>query len=135
MQPRLLHITDIDISRIDKSTTAYDEDAREVIQQATRYTTIALPGQIAQGQSKGLDLVIGGVQLRADGYVLFRKYDLDAAGFTIVVGDRFSKFGHLDMDVYVIKLKWIGHYADKDGATLLKAFFQDRQPTKQVGEF
>jgi phosphoribosylaminoimidazole (AIR) synthetase len=76
----------------------------------------------------------GGIESEAAGYVLFRYIDLSAAGVTLKQQDRIIKMGHIDTDVYIIGLKPIGHYQDQNGASLVKAFFTDRAPSRGVPE-
>ena len=67
----------------------------------------------------------------ASGYVLFRYVDLEAKSVVLKQNDRFLKLGKLDADVYVTALRPNGHYTDQGGATMVKAFFKDRQPSRQ----
>jgi len=134
VQPRLIHPCNIVIRRVDHSTTAYDEDAREPMQQATRMISVTIPGQVSWIDTSKMETGKGGVILNALGYVLFRKLDLDGAGFAIQVNDRISKMGHVETDVYVERLEWIGHYPESTGPTMIKAYFSDRLPSKQVGQ-
>jgi hypothetical protein len=76
----------------------------------------------------------GGDQQSATGYIVFRKLDLDGAGITINLNDKISRIGHqTGLDYYVTKIEWIGHYPSYDGPSLMKAWFDDRRPSKQPG--
>jgi hypothetical protein len=134
VQPRLIHPCSITIKRVDHGTTLYDEDAREPLQQATRLTSVTIQGQVSWADTSQKDTGRSGVLLNAQGYVLFRKLDLDAAGFAIQINDRISKMGHVETDVYVERLEWIGHYTELEGPTMIRAYFSDRLPSKQVGQ-
>ena len=68
----------------------------------------------------------------SDGYVLFRRIDLDTAGITLQRQDRFSKLGHVETDVYIVRLEHTAHYPDQGGPTLVKAYFEDRGPSRQT---
>lgn len=132
--PKLIHPCNISIGRIDRSVTLYDEDAREPLQQAARLVSVTVPGQVSWADTLRMETGKGGVIYNAQGYVLFRKADLDSAGFAVQINDRISKMGHVETDVYVERLEWVGHYPDQNGPTLLKAYFSDRLPSKQVGQ-
>lgn len=135
--PNLIHPVPIEIEVLDKadigsgtSGTFFDDDFREPVQQSARESVIIVPGQVKWGDQDQLDPTRGGVVDGASGYVLFRFVDLNAKSVTLKQNDRFIKIGLEDTDVYVIKLRPEGHYPDIGGATLIKAFFADRGPTK-----
>lgn len=129
--PNLLHPVPVVIQQLDMAATTQDPDYREPIQQASRKIKTTVPGQVKWEGDKELTFNKGGVQQKADGYVLFRYVDLEAASITLRDNDRFTKIGNLDTDVYVMKLLPNSHYEDQGGATLVKAFFADRQPSRQ----
>lgn len=130
--PRLLHPINITIEQTDEANTVYDEDTREPVQQSTRRVTAVIQGQVQWGFSNNYTSQPQGAQETSDGYVLFRYRDLEAQGITLKREDRISKMGHLDVDVYISKLMPMGHYGDQNGATMVRAYFQDRQPSKQT---
>jgi len=130
--PRLIHPIDVTIEKIVKASTYYDEDAREPIQQAARAVPVVVKGQPKWTRQFGLDMEKGGARETAAGYVLFRKVDLDAVSVTLEDNDRITKMGHVECDVYVIRLEWTGHYPDQDGPSMVKAHFTDRRPSKGV---
>lgn len=121
------------IQQLDLAATIQDEDYREPVAQAARSSKKTVNGQVAWGGDADLAYTKGGVQLKADGYVLFRYVDLAAAtpSITLRDNDRFTKLGLLEVDVYIVKLQPVGHYTDQGGATMVKAFFMDRQPARQ----
>lgn len=129
--PRLIHPVNVRIAQISKAATVYDNDAREPVQQARRAAIKAVQGQVLWGTAKGLEVVRGGAGESADGYVLFRLVDLRAKSITLQQNDRIVQMGTVETDVYIIKLRYEGHYPDQSGPTLVKAFFADRQPSKQ----
>lgn len=133
--PNLLHPVQIEIEQIDKTATVYDSKAREPIQQAKRKTIVTIPGQINWVRTESIQAEKGGIRETAQGYILFRKVDLDAKDVVLEYGDRIRKMGHLDVELYISDQEWMGHYADQVGATLLRAYFQDRKPGKRVGNF
>jgi hypothetical protein len=131
-QPRLIHPVPVTIEQLDLAETIQDDDYREPVQQAARKAKVtSVKGQPRWEGSKELEFTKGGVQQKADGYVLFRYVDLEAAGVTLSDNDRFTLIGKQVTDVYIVQLQPVAHYSDKGGATLLKAFFMDRQPSRQ----
>ena len=132
VQPRLLHPVPIVIQQMDQSTTMYDDDYREPIQQSQRFANVTLPGQVKW--TVGLDelkMERGGVRLEAEGYVLFRYKDLKAKNITLKKDDRLITIGGVEVDVYITKIQPMGHYPSAAGPTLVRAWFNDRQPNKQ----
>jgi len=130
--PRLLHAVPCVIERIDRASTIYDDDAREAISQAQRKPPVTIPGQVKWASQYSLEMTKAGARENSNGYVLFRKVDLDKAGVTLQDNDRIAKMGHVECDLYVDRMEWTAHYADQGGPSLLKAFFSDRQPAKQT---
>lgn len=130
--PNLIHPVPIRIQQIDSGETVYDDDLREPVQQSTRSAIVVVDGQVRWGLDKSYRSERRGAQEDSDGYVLFRYVDLEAKGITLNREDRFLKLGTLDVDVYITSLRPEGHYDDVGGPTLVKAFFADRQPSRQT---
>lgn len=126
VQPRLLHPVPITIEKVEIDTTIVDDDFREPIQHADREAAVIVDGQVKWGVSDELKMGEVGVEDLADGYVLFRYIDLEAQSIVLEKNDRFTKLGKLDTEVYVVKLRPVGHYTDQGGATMVKAFFSER---------
>ena len=133
--PNLLHPVLVKIEQIDKTNTVYDSKAREPIQQANRKVFVTIPGQVNWVRTESIQAQKGGIRETAQGYILFRKVDLDALNVVLDYGDRILKIGHLDVELYVSDQEWQGHYADQNGGSLLRAYFQDRKPGKRIGNF
>ena len=131
MIPNLIHPVPITIRQLSKSNTLMDEDFREPIQQAIHSSDKTLLGQISWNAENAMDFTTGGVQESSDGYVLFRYVDLEAVGVTLHNNDRIIKLGNIDVDLYIVRMKPCGHYPDASGATMVKAYFVDRQPSRQ----
>lgn len=140
--PNLLHPVPVSIQQIDKTDqdvsggdgTWFDHDFREPVQQVADAVAgvVQVPGQVKWGMDEKLMATLSGALAEADGYVLFRYVDLEANSITLKQNDRFTKLGKIDVDVYIIGLRPEGHYTDVGGATLVKAFFKDRQPSRQA---
>lgn len=130
--PNLLHPIDISIQVLNRSATVMDPDLREPVQNEARAATVVCPGQVAWGTDQKLDARAEGPKEGSDGYVLFRMSDLAARSITIKRDDRFTKLGTVDVDVYVVRLQYQGHYSWSNGPTMVKAFFKDLQPGRQT---
>lgn len=130
--PNLIHPVPVTIEQISKGTTIYDPDSREPIQQASRPVKKTLSGQVRWQSRLAEGTTRGGTTEGAAGYVLFRQVDLDANSLVLQLEDRFSRLGTIDTDVYITRLRPVGHYPDQAGHTMIKAFFDDRQPSKQT---
>lgn len=130
--PNLLHPVPVSIQTHNTSSTQYDEDFREPVQQTVKSSSQTVEGQVKWANSEEIKVTIGGVQKKADGYVLFRYIDLSAAAtpITLKVNDRLISIDGENTDVYIMKLTPCGHYPGL-GKTMVKAFFEDRQPAKQ----
>lgn len=129
--PNLVHPVPIRVQRENKASTFVDEDFREPVQQAARQTEFTVGGQVLWGRASNVAAGRGGPQEEYDGYILFRYVDLERLGQEIKRGDRFARIGKINTDVYVIYLLPCGHYGDQSGATMVKAYFRDRTPSRQ----
>lgn len=136
--PNLIHPVPIVIEQIDKTRQEdnagagswFDDDFREPVQQAARAATVTVVGQPRWGDAQKLGASRSGPESEANGYVLFRYVDLEGKSIELQQNDRFLKIGKLNTNVYIVSLRPEGHYDDIGGATLVKAFFKDRQPAK-----
>lgn len=129
--PNLIHPIDVTVQREDKAATIVDADFREPVQKAARATEFTIKGQVRWGSDEKLDPQLGGPREESDGWVLFRYADLRAIGEELKRGDRFTRLGLIDTDVYVVEVKPMGHWQDQSGATIMRAYFRDRQPGRQ----
>lgn len=129
--PRLLHPINITVQQIDRETTIYDEETREPVQKVQRNSDTVIPGQVLFGKQKDMIPSPGGVREEAEGYVLFRYADLKRLNMKLALNDRIIKIGHLDFDVYIIKLMPMGHYGDQNGPSLVRAYFASRESSRQ----
>lgn len=130
--PRLLHPVPVIIQQLDKANTLMDDDFREPIQHSARQANVTLQGQHRERRHGEMEIKTrDGLTISVDGYVLFRYVDLAAAGITLAENDRFVKIGNKTKDVYIVAFQDEGHYPSAGGATLVKAYYKDRQPIKQ----
>lgn len=130
--PNLIHPIDIDIEQISKGTTIYDPDTREPIQQVDRASLVTIKGQPRWRSLDSVRMERGGDEVDAKGYIVFRKEDLDASAIMININDKVVRIGHqTGLDYYITKIEWIGHLPRFNGPSLMKAWFDDRNPSKQ----
>lgn len=135
--PNLIHPIPVQIEPLQRAQSLVDDDFREPIQQAVRSPRATVPGQIKWTSDEQLRVTDAGTQKGADGYVLFRRCDLRAAGLNeIHQSDRFVAIGAgantTEVDLYVVRVQQMGHYPDQGGGSLVRAWFKDRQPSKQT---
>lgn len=134
--PRLLHPIPTEIQSRAPATVSQDQGYREPVQTIGRSATFTILGQWKWFSSRELRMNKSGAEEGEDGYVLLRMIDLAAQSKKIARGDRIVGYGagrgRVDLDVEVVKLRYEGHYPDQVGPALVKAFFSDRQPSRQT---
>ncbi len=136
MLPNLIHPIPVEIRQLLRSETIVDPDYMEPIQQAELAEPVIAPGQVKWSMDERLRATLIGAESEAEGYVLFRRIDLRARGVAeLKQNDRITAMGigpnRRAVDLYIVGLRFEGHYPDQGGAALLKAFFKDRDPSKQ----
>ena len=136
--PRLLHPIPTEIERIDRASVLTDDDYGEPYEIVARQATVTVDGQWSWESDDALRVTDLGAEEGSDGYVLFRLTDLRAAGFTSIRrGDKIVAYGsgdnRVECNLFVVKIKYSGHYPDQAGPSLLKAFFADRNPAQAPG--
>ena len=136
MLPRLIHPIPIYLrQKALDATPLFDHNMHEPIGQVHRdLKPIRLLAQVMINDTDSASPTQGPITESSNGYVLFLTRDLNARQLEINRGDRILKIGDgdngRDVDLYIIKLMWRGHYPRAAGPTLLKAFFEDRQPSR-----
>lgn len=139
-QPNLLHPIAVWLRQIDRARTAVmDNVLKEPVGQVRREKKpVRLVAQMAIRDTDRPDAQPGNVVEESQGYLLFRTLDLRKARVTIDRGDRIVKIGdepnQREADLYITRVQWRGHYQDQGGPTLLRAFFEDRHPSRQRGD-
>jgi hypothetical protein len=131
MVPNLLNAVDVYVEQLSTSTTIYDDDFREPVQQVDHAQVKHLRGQVQWLDADDLKVTPVGNEENATGYVVFRYVDLETQSVALKINDRITKLGNQTTDLYIIKLTPCGHWADQGGATMVKAYFADRQPSRQ----
>lgn len=135
--PRLLHRVAVKLRKKDaKFTPIVDHNLREPVGQVRRKQR---PLELsAQHAIKREDLAVpapGGRQLHSDGSLLFLTSELRRARVTLEDGDLIIELGSGDnartVDFYILRLQYLGHYPEHGGPTMVKAFYEDRQPSRR----
>lgn len=133
MIPRLLHPTTVTILRLDKDNTVYDHNSREPIGRSVRKTSVTIPGQVSWRGSQ-LKSEIYGQTLKTDGYILFRRKDLEDETLTITLEDKITQIGSGDaavsVSLFIVGIDYRAHYPDQGGYTLVKCWFADKKPSR-----
>jgi hypothetical protein len=138
--PRLQHPVAIVISQIRLGVAEQDPDYRELVQSLKsspeRAPDITCVGQVKWNSSSTLVVTRIGDQTDVDGYVLFRYADLRAAGITqLNINDIFKSMGsganQQSAYIFIVKLEPCVHIPLYGGATMVKAWFKDRDPSRR----
>lgn len=135
MLPNLIHPLPTDFQSLQALNTIQDSGYQEPVQTVSYGAVFSVPGQWKWFSSRELRMQKYGAEEGENGYVLLRPFDLRAIGKSVNRGDRIvgygSGSGRVDLDVYIIRVSYEGHYQDINGPGLMKAFFSDRQPSRQ----
>jgi len=129
IEPTLIHPVDVIIKQSIDSESSFRTDAREPVRRLRRATERNLKAQVVWRQSENPAASFTGVLENSLGYLLFKLKDLAALNVTLMRGDKIIKIDKLAYELFITQLMPAGHYPDQNGATLLKAFFADREPT------
>lgn len=133
---KLIHPITVYLRKADKDQTAVmDDGLHEPVGQVRRKRKpIRLVAQVNDGRTNDPIASSGGVVENSDGYLLFRTKDLRVARTSVERGDRIVQIGESPndhaVDYYIVKLKYLGHYPDKKGASLVRAYYEDREPSR-----
>jgi hypothetical protein len=134
--PNLIHPVPVFLRKAEKALTAVqDDNLHEPVGQVRRQQApTRFLAQVSWGKDQRQDQVAGGAASASDGYLLFRPADLRGRHFEIEVGDCIVQIGEgnaaRSTDLYVVALTWMGHYPDQNGASLVRAYFEDRSPSR-----
>lgn len=135
-EPNLIHPVEITLERRDLGNTIYDEDTREPVRQLARKTEVPINAQMLWEMADSPEPNTGGIDLGERGYFLVKTSDMRAASLTIKQGDRVFVPDPITLgatiEVYVTRTRPMAHYPGL-GATLLRAYFEDRSPTQSSG--
>lgn len=133
--PRLIHPIPVSIAAVDKSATVYDRDMREQIGSVRYGPTKSVHAQVEYAKgltgnagSKMQAPTPGGSDFQDEGYLLFLRREIEAAGIDPSPGDLISSIDGIASKLYVTMVRRRGHLL-KFGWTLLKVYFSDRKPT------
>lgn len=127
--PNLIRPVYATIQPASRTTTHYDSDAREPVRSVARSTAVLLPVQVHYDKIPEPEWGGPGATETVEGYLLARRVDLVAAGYTPKRGDRVTQLGHRATELYLSGTEDMGHYPDQSGASLLRLHFTDRRPS------
>lgn len=127
--PNLLHPVDV-IFKLRRSDQTLMNTFQEPVGKVTRDEEQTIKGQV-YWQDQVYEAANVGISERTIGYILLRTKDVQATFGTITlkVGDQIVKIGNLDVNYYIYRFEYRGHYP-KYGATLIKAWFGSKTPVK-----
>lgn len=129
--PTLLHPIPVKVAARRKDETLWDTDAREPIGNVATDQPIQLVAQVSWKSTDTMADVQGNIE-RMDGYLLFLRKDMIAAGIMVGEGDRILSIGEGEAEVHMTSWVWKiqrrGHYPGQGGWTILKAWFKDKKP-------
>lgn len=128
--PHLLHPVPVELRKLNRTATKWDDKAREPVGHTIRDAAVTLQAQVQYNRIEEPIPDFLGVRHDSKGYLLFLWRDLEAAGVAVERGDKIAKIGNRTVDYYVSHFEDAGHYQEF-GATLLKAYFVDRDPGEQ----
>lgn len=131
--PRLIHPIEVQVLPADKAATPMDRDAREPIRSVKRSEAITIPAQVQPRSPGDPRWTATGPLDSATGYLLFRRIDLEEAGWTPspTGGDRVVAIGTRETDLYTLQDEDGGHYASEGGASLVVVYYSDRRPSSK----
>lgn len=135
VMPNLIHPIDVTIKRLNKTELVMDDDAREPMHGArtTAADLVTFKAQIAWGDRARVQMEMGGVEEKSDGYITCRWIDIKAlTGGVPKRGDQVVQLGSgvaaIPVNLFITKMEPMGHWPDQGGSTLVRFHFQDRQP-------
>ena len=126
--PRLIHPIPVEIRQISRTKTKWDDKAREPIGRIVRDNVVQLEAQVRWVRIEQPIADFNGIRHDSKGTLTFRYRDLDEAGITLVRGDKVSKIGNRNTDMFLDHFEDAGNYQDFSGATLLVVTMVDRDP-------
>jgi len=136
MRPNLIHPIPVYLRQAERELTAVqDDNLHEPVGQVRRpQAPTRLVAQVKWGLDQDQAAAEGGRRGSSDGYLLFRTADLRAKHITLAEGDCIVQIGEgnatQQTDLYITGFRWMGHYPDQRGASLVRAYFEDRAPSR-----
>lgn len=127
--PNLINAVSVQIKPLDKPNTVFDQRTRQPVKHVARSATVTLTAQVQWTSLNKGRASHAGIIMDADGYLIFRKIDLEAAAYSPGHGDKLISVGsQTGLELYITSLEPCGHYGGD--YTLLLARFADRRPGK-----
>ena len=134
--PNLIHPVLCTIQPLDRVTTLMDMEFREPLPSERRLANVVIQAQVRWfGMSERHRENVGGSQV-SKGYLLFRLKDLTDSGYSPKVGDLVLHMGsQTNINMYLESFEDRGHYPDQQGPTMRRAYFTDREPTREARDY
>ncbi len=133
----LIEPIEVTIEPIDKTNTQFSggvNGKREPMNHIARSTAVILNAQVAFGKTMSDEQITQfktalGPDETIRGYMIFLFKDLKDKGITLKRGDKVTKMGQLDVDLYLSHgTNDPAAHLSAIGFTLVKVFFNDRNP-------
>lgn len=130
----LIHPVDVEIEQLDSEGTEKDPTRPGEVKtpdgswgtgvQEARQSPLTLQGQWKKYKQREMLPGLGGDVPDGKGHVLFESSELEAAGVTLAVGDKFVRIAGVAVEFYVIDLIPTGTYGGV--SHMLKAVYSDK---------
>lgn len=135
----LIEPINITIQQIDKTATPFPSGRsgrKYPVNHVERKVDVILPAQVVHGDrdQKGNFTQLGADEQRK-GYFLVRYEDLTNKGIILKRGDKITKMGQFDVELYITHSTGdpAAHFSGIGGFTLVRVPFQDRDPVGPKG--
>jgi len=126
--PNLLFAVPIEIEPIDKDSTRYSDTRRESSGRIRRKSTITIQAQVKWLSEKDFELKREGIDEDSVGYVIVRTKDMNTLGVNIKRGDKITKLGDQEVDLYVTRYMFGAESSSGSSFGLVRYYFSDRTP-------
>jgi len=125
IRPRLIHPVLVTIEPLDPAHTTFDAMAREQVPALVRKAPVSMLAQVHWARLQDVEDTPTGNVERYDGYLVFRRDDLTAAGYTPADGDRVVAIEGVTKKLYLNpNAQQRGQYQQQHH--LVRVFFRDR---------
>jgi hypothetical protein len=125
--PRLVHPQTVTVEPISKTATQWDGQAREPVAPIRRRATVTVQAQVHWARRQYERPGAPGVVEVSDGFLVFRRKDVEAASWTPARGDRVATVSGAAVELYLLDTGQLrGQYLGQ--WWLLRVTFATRQP-------
>lgn len=125
----LISPVDVTVSPIDQASTHHNGRAREPVKAVGRGSSITLKAQISWDKRQEMTADRAGNAPATSGYIVTRRWMLEAAGWTPTTGDKITRVAaRQNQQLYVISFEDCGHLDGENDLVLIR--FSSRQPAR-----